>query len=271
MNINSNTPLILPGMVAGRRTKLLIDSGASLSLINLQFFLQLPHYYRQKAQSPPPNLCLQLADRSQLYVKYVLSLPITISNSTRGHRIYVVPKLWRSCIIGNDLIRKHNLQIDGGHQYAYFKSKKSAQLQQERKETINNDDNYVLIANERIIISPLHVFNIEVKPIKPFLITEDDEENEYEVTSIKEAPCVANDIITPRQHMTLQLADLTERTIIIYKNQPLVTMTRLNQTQLNMMQHGTISSATKQMTSTTDNELNLINTDLDEYQKEKIK
>ncbi|CAF2115335.1 unnamed protein product, partial [Rotaria magnacalcarata] len=86
-----------------------------------------------------------------------------------------------------------------------------------------------------------------------------------------EAPCVANDIITPRQHMTLQLADLTERTIIIYKNQPLVTMTRLNQTQLNMMQHGTISSATKQMTSTTDNELNLINTDLDEYQKEKIK
>ncbi|CAF2156686.1 unnamed protein product, partial [Rotaria magnacalcarata] len=75
---------------------------------------ELPRYYRQKAELPPPNLCLQLADRSQLYVKYTLSLPITISNSTRVHRIYVVPKLWRSCIIGNDLIRKHNLQIDGG-------------------------------------------------------------------------------------------------------------------------------------------------------------
>ncbi|CAF3403456.1 unnamed protein product [Rotaria socialis] len=75
---------------------------------------------------------------------------------------------------------------------------KSAQLQQEGKETINNDDRYVLIANERIKISPLHAFNIEVKPIKPFSITDDDEENEYEVTSIKETPCVANGIITPR-------------------------------------------------------------------------
>ncbi|CAF3505838.1 unnamed protein product, partial [Rotaria socialis] len=103
MNIHNNTPLILPGMVAGRRTELLIDLGASLTLINLEFFLQLPRYYRQKAELPPPNLCLQLADISQLYVKYTLSLPITISNSTRVHRIYVVPKLWRSCIIGNDL------------------------------------------------------------------------------------------------------------------------------------------------------------------------
>ncbi|CAF1924542.1 unnamed protein product, partial [Rotaria magnacalcarata] len=89
-----------------------------------------------------------------------------------------------------------------------------------------------------------------IKPIKPFSITEDDEENEYEVTSIKETPCVANGMITPRQHMTLQGANLTERTIIIYKNQPLATMTRLNQTQINMVQHGMISSTTKQTIST---------------------
>lgn len=123
MNIHNNTPLILPGNIVGRRTQLLIDSGASLTLINLQFFLRLPQYYRQRAQPPPSNLCLQLADRSQLNVKYALSLPITISNATRVHKVYVVPKLWRSCIIGNDLIREHNLQIDGGQQYAYFKIK----------------------------------------------------------------------------------------------------------------------------------------------------
>ncbi|CAM4766534.1 unnamed protein product [Rotaria magnacalcarata] len=116
-------------MIAGRRTQLLIDSGASLTLINLHFFLQLSKYYRKKVRLPPSNLCLQLADRSQLYVKYALSLPITISNSTRMHRVYVVPKLWRSCIIGNDLIHKHNLQIDGGRQYAYFKTKKNKKLQ----------------------------------------------------------------------------------------------------------------------------------------------
>ena len=257
-------------MIAGRRTQLLIDSGASLTLINLQFFLQLPRYYRQRARPPPSNLCLQLADRSQLDVKYALLLPITISNSTRVHKVYVVPRLWRSCIIGNDLIREHNLQIDGGHQYAYFKAKKrSVQLHQKRKETIKNDDEYVLVANERIKISPFHAFNIEVKPNKPFSIVENDG-NEYEVTSIKETPCVANGVIIPREHLTLHVANLTGRTIMIYKNQPLATMTCLNQTQLNMMQQGITSSTTKQMKSKSDNELSLVNTDLDEHQKEQI-
>ncbi|CAF4673584.1 unnamed protein product, partial [Rotaria socialis] len=260
-------------MIAGRRTQLLIDSGASLTLINLHFFLQLPKYYRKKARLPPSNLCLQLADRSQLYVKYALSLPITISNSTRMHRVYVVPKLWRSCIIGNDLIHKHNLQIDGGQQYAYFKTKNiHTQVQQERKEKVNNDDEYILLANERIKISPFHAFNIEVKPNKPFsVIEEKNEEDEYEVTSIKETPCVANGIIAPNQYITLQVANLTKRTIIIHPNQPLATMTRLNQSQINMMQHGKISSTSNQTKLTAENEPNLINTDLDEHQKKEIR
>ena len=136
-----------------------------------------------------------------------------------------------------------------------------------RKETIQHDDKYVLIANERIKISPFHAFNIEVTPNKPFSITEDDG-NEYEITSIKETPCVANGIIIPREHMALQVANLIERTIMIYRNQPLATMNRLNQAQLNMMQLGTTSPTTKQMASKPDNELSLNNTDLDDHQKE---
>ena len=114
MNIHHNTPLILPDAIAGRRIQLLINSGASLTLTNLNFFLELPRRYRQKVQPPPPKLYLQLADRSQLYVKYALFLPITVSDSTRIHKSYMVLKLWRSCIISDDLIREHNLQIDGG-------------------------------------------------------------------------------------------------------------------------------------------------------------
>ncbi|CAF4044424.1 unnamed protein product [Rotaria sp. Silwood1] len=82
-DIHNTNSLTLFGMIAGRRTQLLIDSGASLILIDLHFFLQLPKYYRKRACLPPSNLCLQLADTLQLYVKYALSLPITISNSTR--------------------------------------------------------------------------------------------------------------------------------------------------------------------------------------------
>ena len=70
MNVSNYSPFVVLREIVGRYTQLLIDSGASLTLTNLRFFNQLPKYYRERAQPPPPNLCLQLADRSQLYVKY---------------------------------------------------------------------------------------------------------------------------------------------------------------------------------------------------------
>ncbi|CAF4954187.1 unnamed protein product, partial [Rotaria socialis] len=84
-------------------------------------------------------------------------------------------------------------------------------------------------------------------------------------------PCVANGIIAPSQYITLQVANLTKRTIIIHQNQPLANMIRLNQSQINMMQHGTTSSTINQTKLTGENEPNLINTDLDEHQKKEIK
>jgi hypothetical protein len=71
---------------------------------------------------PPPSLSVQLADRSRLKIQYALPLPVTISNSTRCHTVYVAPLLSRLCIIGNDLIQLHHLQIHGRQQTAYFKS-----------------------------------------------------------------------------------------------------------------------------------------------------
>jgi hypothetical protein len=272
VNIQNKNPLTLPGMIAGRRTQLLIDSGASLTLINLRFFLELPRHCRLQARPPPPNLCLQLADRSQLDVKYVLSLPITISNSTRRHTVYVVPKLWRTCIIGNDLIRKHNLQIDGGRQVAYFKKKQNhAHSVHEKQITPNNDENYILLAKERIKLPPFHAFNIEVKPSKPFTrLDSHNEQEEYEITSIKETPCVANGIITPRTEMTLQVANLTDQTIIIHTNQPLAAMTKLNQTQLNTIQRGDASSPMHPAQSGSKDDPNLTDTELNDDQKHKM-
>ncbi len=230
VNFRNTNPLLLPGIIGDRQTQLLIDSGASLTLINLQFFLHLPLHYRRRARNPPSNLFLQLADRSQLQVKYALSLPITISGSTRIHTVYVVPQLWRTCIIGNDLIRKHNLQIDGGRQHAYFKSthgNKSTMYQ--KKEKIYNDDKYILLATERIKIPSFHAVNIRVKPNKPFAsIDEENDRNEYEIISIRETPRVANGIISPQKQICLQVANLTGRTILIHVNQPLAIMAHLN-------------------------------------------
>ena len=115
-------PLIVSGKIAGIPVPLLIDSGSSLTLINKRLFSNLPSYLRQQAQLPPPSLSVQLADRSQLKIHYALSLPVTVSNSTHCHTVYVAPLLSRLCIIGNDLIQLHNLQIDGRQQTAYCKS-----------------------------------------------------------------------------------------------------------------------------------------------------
>jgi transposase InsO family protein len=206
-------------------------------------------------------------------VKYTLSLPITISHSTRIHTVYVVPQLWRTCIIGNDLIRKHNLQIDGGRQYAYFKRfNKNSPTKEQNKIKIDNDDKYILLSNERIKIPPFHAFNIQVRPNKSFaIIDEENDQDEYEITSMKETPCVANGIITPQKFITLEAANLTDKTILIHINQPLATMTRLNHTQINMIHQGTLSPENIPSSSTSDDEPNLINTDLTEHQKEKIK
>ena len=156
------------------------------------------------------------------------------------YKVYVVPKLWRACIIGNDLIRKHNLQIDGGRQYAYFRRRQGTMRKQHLEEdTRMKQVNYILLAAEQVKIPPFHVFNIQVKLNKPFpKVEERREQDEYEVISIKHTPRAANEIITPSTCMALQVANLTNKKIVVHTNQPLAKMTRLNEIQINTIQQG---------------------------------
>jgi transposase InsO family protein len=277
VNLSKANPLTLPGTIAGRKTQLLIDTGASLSLINRQLFYQLSRHYQQQAYPPPPNLILQLADRSRLHVDCALSLPITIENSTRIHTVYVVPQLWRSCIIGNDLIKKHDLQIDGGRQRAYFKQVKRCERRtQVAEEEKKNDEEYTLLANERIKIPAYHAFNIEVRTNKPLAVTYTENNHiDYEITSMRETPCVASGIIIPRNSMTVQVANLSEEAIIIYPNQPLATMTALDQSQINTIEQNHRAKEEKEeeeeeIRATSTIEPNLMNTSLNTEQKEKL-
>jgi predicted HD phosphohydrolase len=88
------------GTIAERPTKMLIDSGASVTLINSTLFHQLPYYIQQNARYPSSKFEIHLADKSCLQIQKTLFLPITIANHTREHIVHVVPKLWRPCIIG---------------------------------------------------------------------------------------------------------------------------------------------------------------------------
>lgn len=210
-----------------------------------------------------------MADRSRLQVQYTLSLPITIANSTRTHTVYVVPRLSRLCIIGNDLIRKHDLQINGRRQTAYFKQsciKKPNRFLNKQKN--QNDDEYILIAEERLEIRPGHEFSIRVRPNKRFTIL-NGEDNEYEITSLRNSPWVDNGIIIPQKTLEIQAANLTGRTILVQVGQPLALMTRMNQTQLNFInqEKSSLSTSTSDVTSI---KPNLLETDLDDIQKEQL-
>ena len=175
---------------------------------------------------PSSPLFMRVADDSKLKVWYLLPLPITISGSTRTHTVHVVPQLLRSCIIGNDFIQKHNLQIDGRRQIASFKRQCNQNFNRSDTELVNhNEDEYILISDERLKIPPAHTVYIRVRPNRPFLVLNKAEEEEYEITSIRATPCVANGIMSPQKNLQIQAANLSGRTLMVHVGQPIVIMT----------------------------------------------
>ena len=216
---------------------MLIDSGASLTLINLDFFYQLPYYIRQHIRYPTSNVQLHLADKSCLQVQGTIKLPINIANRIRRHKVHVVPKLWRSCIIGNDFIQKYNLQIDGGRQQVYFKRLIALESNTTTLVTTQEEEEeYTLLATERIKLAPFYAADIQVRP-NTKIVGIPEKLSNYEITSIKETPCVANGIIKPTNSMNIQVANLGKKMIIIHPGQALAIMTRLNEAQINAIQH----------------------------------
>jgi len=177
----------------------------------------------------------------------------------------VVPKLWRPCIIGNDFIKKHNLQIDGGRQEVYFLDPGVENLRKPNLDMIREEvEQYTLLACERVKIPPYHVLDIQVRPDKEVVST-GAETSEYEITSIKHTPCVANGIIKPQRSMNVQVANLTKKTILIHPGQALASMTRLNEIQLNALHQAEVVNLT------TGTEPDLSETDLIQQQKGQLK
>jgi hypothetical protein len=111
-----------------------------------------------------------------------------------------------------------------------------------------------------------------VKCDKPFTLgSENRPRDNFEITSLKHIPCVANGIITSKRQVTVQVANLSDKMIIIHTNQPLARMNPLNQNQINTIEHGNESIDRTGKKKETYDEPNIIDIDLDEQQKAKIK
>ena len=114
------SPLAISDRIGSLPVHFLIDTGSSLTLINDYLFRQLPPYMTRFRRRQISTLVLRLPNNSPLHIQWTLSLPITLKQTTCWHTVYVVRDLWRPCIIGNNFIRQHNLQIDGGKQTIIF-------------------------------------------------------------------------------------------------------------------------------------------------------
>ena len=262
-------PLTFHGQVAGIMTQFIIDSGASVTLINRELYTKLPYYHRRKAKYPPSWLTLQSADNSHLRIQYVLDLPIKMANRTKTHTVYMVPKLSSPCIIGNDFIRKHNLQIDGQQQSVHFKQNSDDSINtHDETPLFANQEEYILIADERLKIPPAQIVHMTVRPNKTFSVF-NQKGDDYEVVSLKNTPCVANGIISPQKNLQIEIANLSERPIIVHPGQALGYMKRLNQSQVNFInQRDNTVDNTKSIGNTTKPKLD--ETDLNPLQKQEL-
>ena len=117
---SSSQPLTVHGRIGFSPVLFLIDTGSSLTLINHHLFNKLDPRLTASRRRPPPSLSLRLANNSTVSIQWLLRLPLTFAGNTCWQTVYVVRDLWRSCIIGNNFIRAHNLHFDGGKQRIFF-------------------------------------------------------------------------------------------------------------------------------------------------------
>ncbi|CAF1521526.1 unnamed protein product [Adineta ricciae] len=185
------------------------------------------------------------------------------ANRTLKHVVYLVPQLWRPCIIGNDFIQKHNLQIDGGTQKVYWQDgQRNLEHPQEKPEQ------YTLLANECVKIPAYHVMYVQVKPDKD-IPKRHEESMPYEIATLKHNPCVANGIIELRKSMSIQVANLSKNTIVIQPKQALASMARLNDIQSNTLHQ--IDNVSDRSTLTAAKDFDLNDANLTESQKNQMK
>lgn len=229
-------PLIISGWIGKHQVDMLIDTGASLTLVNFELYNKLPVWIQRRTVYLKDPIQLRLANKSHVCADKYVILPITVTDYTVNHRAYVVPNLGRTCIIGNDFIRKHDLQVDGGEQQVFFKRWETKSSNPKVCNSVRTEGkSYVLCASERLKIPPYHSTDIQVHPEKRFY-DEEDRSSVYELTSMHTNPCVANGLMGSDTNWIIQVANLSNRPILVHQGQKLAIASKLNQTQLNVMQ-----------------------------------
>ncbi|CAH8528218.1 unnamed protein product [Schistosoma turkestanicum] len=106
-HVNQIGPTTLKGIVQGVVTEILLDTGASVSLIKEEFLKRLNH----KAQRKRCSSALTTAGGEPLKVCYKTALDLTLGKCSFRHEFLVCPTLTWNMILGVDFMLKHQVSI----------------------------------------------------------------------------------------------------------------------------------------------------------------
>ncbi|TNN13672.1 Gag-Pol polyprotein, partial [Schistosoma japonicum] len=106
-HVNHTGPITLKCTVQGIVTEILLDTGASVSLIKEEFLKRLNH----KAQYKRCSSALITADGEPLKVCYTTVLDLKIEKYSGSHEFLVCPTLTWNIILGVDFMLKHQVSI----------------------------------------------------------------------------------------------------------------------------------------------------------------
>ena len=86
----------------------LIDTGSDVTILSYQIFCDLP---RRFCKLNPSNMRISSASGDNLKVIGAVRLPIKFGSQLIDHNFTVVDKLSHSCIVGLDLLKRHNVDL----------------------------------------------------------------------------------------------------------------------------------------------------------------
>lgn len=103
--------LSLQGTIAGISTKLLVDTGASITALNAALYRRLPSLHTLRT-TPSPVPMINTVSGEKLPTLGQVTLPLEVASNTNNCKMYVIEDLGFEAVLGRDFLEDKGAVID---------------------------------------------------------------------------------------------------------------------------------------------------------------
>ena len=108
----SREPIILNVEIGDKIYEALVDTGASVSVINYDVVKSISCGIHRRGQCTPINVCLSVGERSSFQLKEFVEIQFKLEGKTMLYRFYVMPNLTNEIILGMDWLTDQQALVD---------------------------------------------------------------------------------------------------------------------------------------------------------------